>query len=181
MKFSDLNPKQKRLVILLPLVAVVGAVLSGFYNAAEPSRAAQDSAVVRAAADVSVVIPSGTADAGTRAVTMPFRNDSPDAITLTSLYLPFAGQLSWTSQPLTVQPGHTGYPLVLVPASCLAGFPAAGSGPLRTTPVKHSATEEQLITVYIKVTTVDGNTHGITLGANGALAAAAYKCGQLDD
>ena len=33
--------------------------------------------------------------------------------------------------------------------------------------------------VYLKVNTIDGNTHGITLGADGALAAAAYNCGKV--
>ena len=174
-----LTSKQLRLAVLIPVVAVAGAVWGGYYNSTEPARAAQDSAVIRSAADVSVVVPDSGGEPDSKTVTMPFRNDSPDPVTLTSLILPFAGQMTWTPTQLTLNPGQTGYALVVVPASCLAGFPAAGSGPLRTTPPKHSSTEEQVTTVYLKVNTVDGKTHGITLGANGALAAAAYSCGKV--
>ncbi|HEV2634774.1 MAG TPA: hypothetical protein VGX23_06475 [Actinocrinis sp.] len=175
MKFTE---KRFRWFVLIPVVAVAGGVWGGYYNATEPARAAQDSAVIRAAADVSVAVPAAdTSDS--RAVTMPFRNDSPDPVTLTSLILPFADQMTWTPVQMTLQPGQTGYPLVMVPAQCLSGLPAAGSGPLRTAPVKHSATEQQVTTVYMKVNTIDGNTHGITLGATGALAVAAYNCGKV--
>jgi hypothetical protein len=174
-----LTSKQVKLFVLISVVAVVGAVGGGYYNATEPARAAQDSAVVRSGADASVVVPAAGSGAETRTVTMPFRNDSPDPITLTSLILPFADQLTWTPTPVTLQPGQTGYALIVVPTSCLADYPAAGSGPLRTAPVKHSATEQQVTAVYLKVNTIDGNTHGITLGADGALAAAAYNCGKV--
>lgn len=174
-----LSSKRAKLYVLIPVVAVLGAAGGWYYNATEPARAAQDSAVVRSGADASVVVSSAGSGAETRTVSMPFRNDSPDPITLTSLIMPYATQLTWTPTPVTLQPGQTGYALVVVPTSCLAGFPAADSGPARTTPAKHTATQAEVTSVYMKVNTVDGKTHGITLGANGALGAAAYTCGKV--
>ena len=173
-----LDSKQTWLVALIVVVAGAGAVGGWRYNATAPLRAADDSAVVRTGADASVVVPSQTPAPGYATVTMPFRNDSPYAITLTSLTMPFATALTWDAQPLTLQPGQTGYPLVEVPTSCLAGFPADGSGPARTPPPTRPASDSVLPAVYLKVTTVDGKEHGITLGANGALEAATYNCGE---
>jgi len=175
---KKLDSKQTRLVALIVVVAVGGTIAGWRYNASAPARAADDSAVVRTGADASVVVPSRTPVPGYATVTMPFRNDSPYPITLTSLTMPFASSLTWDAQPLTLKPGETGYPLVEVPTSCLAGFPAAGSGPARTPPPTRPSSDSVLPAVYLKVTTVDGKEHGITLGANGALEAATFNCGE---
>lgn len=167
--------------VLILGVAAYGAVGGWRYNATEPLRAADDSAIIRTAADPSVILSTHVpVYSGYVAVTMPFRNDSPYTIQLASLILPFATQLTWDGMPLSLQPGQTGYPIVEVPANCLAGFPAAGSGPARTPPPKRPTGGSDLPAVYIKVTTVDGKTHGITLGSNGALEAATWACGQND-
>ncbi len=174
---KKLDRKRTGLVTLIVVVAAGGAVGGWRYNATAPLRAATDSAVIRGGADPSVVVPQTPETPGYATVTMPFRNDSPYAVTLTSLILPFASQLTWEAQPLTLQPGQTGYPLIEVPTACLAGFPAAGSGPDRTPPPTRPASDSVLPAVYMKVTTVDGKEHGITLGANGALEAATFTCG----
>jgi len=168
-------------LVLIVGVAIYGAIGGWKYNATEPLRAADDSAVIRTAADPSVILTTHVpVYNGYLAVTMPFRNDSPYTIQLASLIMPFATQLTWDGMPLTLQPGETGYPVVEVPANCLAGFPAAGSGPARTPPPTRPSGVSDLPAVYMKVTTVDGKTHGITLGANGALEAASWACGQSD-
>lgn len=175
-----LTPKRAKISAVILIIMIIGGLLGWNYNRTAPARAANDSAVIRAGADVSTVV--GTDSVGTTgvvAVTAPFRNDSPYPVTLNSLILPYAAQLVWQGEAMTVQPGETGYPLVDVPASCLAGLPAAGSGPVRSTPPSRSAAQNQLPTIYLKVNTVDGKTHGITLGANGALEVAAFNCGQV--
>jgi hypothetical protein len=177
MKFGS---KRTRLLVLIPVVAVLGAVGGWRYNTTEPARAADDSAVIRSGADPSIVLGTNTT-AGTVRVTMPFRNDSPYKVTLTSLILPYASQLVWDGAAMTLQPGQTGYPVIDVPASCMTGVLAPGVRPAQTTPPKRTVIQEEVIDVYLKVNTINQKSHGITLGATGALETAAYNCGQPDE
>jgi hypothetical protein len=157
---TDRSRWRRYVVIALAVLAAAGGVAGSWaYNSGYRTRAANDSAVIRSAADPSTYVTPGDR---TR-MTVPIRNDSPYAITVVSLLLPEAPRIVWNYAPTVIQPGTTAYLQVIAPGKC-AAVPH---------PLKHTGP----VDVTLRVVTVDGRPHGsLRMAVSGVIEYAADYC-----
>jgi hypothetical protein len=158
----DVTTRRRRygLIGLAVLAAVAGVVGSWVYNSGYKSREANNSAVIRSAADPSTYVAPGDFTE----LTVPIRNDSPDAITVVGLTVPNAPRILWDGKSTVIQPGSTAYLQVKAPSAC-----AATPHPL---PPRSSA-----VSVTLRVVTANGKPHGgLRTSVYGVIQYAADYC-----
>ena len=151
--------RRNGLIGLAVLAAVVGAVGSWVYNSGYQTRASDNSAVIRAGADPSTYVTPGDLTK----LTVPIRNDSPDAVTVVGLVLPSAQKIRWDGKETVIQPGETVYLQVNAPSSCAA--------------VPHVVKKTTTASVLLNVQTANGMQHPrLRLSVSGVIVYAADYC-----
>jgi len=151
--------QHKGMLALAVLAAIGGVAASWSYNSGYKTRAANDSAVIRSGADLSTYVTPGQYTE----VTVPIRNDSPEAITITGLRLPTAPSITWSGEPVVVQPGTTVYLHAATPSNCPA--------------IPHALKHAGPVSVIVRAVTSNGRTHGTLRAAvSGVIQYAADTC-----
>jgi hypothetical protein len=147
------------LIGLAVLGLVVGVAGSWIYNSGYKTRAANNSAVIRSAADPSTYVTPGNFTE----LTVPIRNDSPDAVTVVGLTLPDASRILWDGKQTVIPAGSTAYLHVKTPSSCAA--------------IPHPLTSASSVSVTLRVTTANGKPHGgLRAAVSGVIEYAADYC-----
>ena len=151
--------RRNGLIGLAVLGVVAGVVGSWEYNSGYKTRAANDSAVIRSGADPSTYVNAGDFTV----LTVPIRNDSPDALKVIGLSVPNAPQIVWDGRQTVMQVGSTVYLRVKVPRSCAA--------------IPHPIADASPVIVSLRVLTVNGKMHGsLKAGVSGVIQYAADYC-----
>jgi hypothetical protein len=151
--------RRNGLIGLAVLGVVAGVAGSWVYNSGYKTRAANNSAVIRSAADPSTYVNAGDFTM----LTVPIRNDSPDAITVIGLSLPDVPRIRWDGRQTVIQPGMTAYLRVKTPNDCWA------------TP--HPIADAKPVNVWLRVLTVNGKVHApLKAAVSGVIQYAADHC-----
>jgi len=144
---------------LAVLGLAVGVAGSWIYNSGYKTRAANSSAVIRSAADPSTYVTAGDYTE----LTVPIRNDSPDAITVVGLTLPDAPRILWDGKQTVIAAGSTAYLRVKTPSNCAA--------------VPHPLESASSVNVTLRVLTENGKPHGsLRAAVSGVIQYAADYC-----
>ncbi len=147
------------LIGLAVLGVAVGVAGSWVYNSGYKTRAANSSAVIRSAADPSTYVTAGDYTE----LTVPIRNDSPDAITVVGLTLPDAPRILWDGKQTVIAAGSTAYLRVKAPSNCAA--------------VPHPLAKTTAVNVTLRVVTENGKPHGgLRAAVSGVIQYAADYC-----
>jgi hypothetical protein len=157
----DAGATRRRYVLIgLALIGVIaGAAGSWIYNDGYKTRAANNSAVIRSAADPSTYVKPGDYTQ----LTVPIRNDSPYAITVVNLVVPSAPRIRWSGKATVVQPGATENFTVTAPSDCAA--------------MPHTLKSSTPVTVILSAVTANGKLHNsLRAGVSGVLQYAADYC-----
>jgi len=144
---------------LAVLGVAIGVAGSWVYNSGYKTRAANNSAVIRSAADPSTYVAPGNYTE----LTVPIRNDSPDTITVVGLTLPDAPRILWDGKQTVIPAGSTAYLHVKTPSNCAA--------------MPHPLAGASSVNVTLRVTTANGKPHGgLRAAVSGVIQYAADYC-----
>lgn len=147
------------LIGLAVLGVAAGVAGSWVYNSGYKTRAANNSAVIRSAADPSTYVTGGDYTE----LTVPIRNDSPDAVTVVGLTLPDAPRILWDGKQTVIAAGSTAYLHVKTPSNCAA--------------VPHPVAKPSSVNVTLRVVTENGKPHGgLRAAVSGVIQYAADYC-----
>jgi hypothetical protein len=155
------SAKRRRtgLIALTAAALLAGAAGSWVYNHGYKTRSADNSAVVRAAADSSTYVTAGDYTK----LNVPIRNDSPYPFTVVGLTLPTAPRIVWDGARTVVQPGATAHLRVTTPSDCAA------------TP--HPLKQRISVRLVLRVVTASGKSHGgLKVSTVGVIQYAADYC-----
>jgi hypothetical protein len=147
------------LIAVAALGVIAGVIGSWAYNIGFVSRAADNSAIIRTGADPSTFL-NPTSDQ--HSVVLPIANNSPDAVTVVDLIMLAEPSIKWNGDEVTIPAGQTADVVMVTPGSC----------PVTVLPQLQPAQAQ----VYLRVTTVNGKLHGITLSYSGVVAYALAEC-----
>ncbi|HEY3870147.1 MAG TPA: hypothetical protein VGM10_17415 [Actinocrinis sp.] len=152
--------RRRFVLVAVAVVAVVAGVIGSWaYNIGFASRAADNSAIMRSGADPSTFL-NPTSDR--HSVVLPVANNSPDAVTVVGAYIQADQSIKWNGDEISIPAGQTANVVMVTPDSC----------PVTVLPQLQPAQAE----VYLRVTTVNGKPHGITLAYTGVVAYAVAEC-----
>ena len=151
--------RRRGLIVLSVLGIIAGVAGSWTYNRGAPTRQDRSAAIIRAAIDPSVYVAPGNYND----VTVPIRNDSPYAVTVTGLYLPTAPKILWDGTWTVIQPGQTANLRVDAPFGCPA--------------IPHTLKHAAAVPVLLRVQTIDGGSHpSLRTSISGMIQYAADYC-----
>ena len=153
--------RRRRVVLLAVVVAAViaGAMGSWAYNIGFVSRAADNSAIIRTGADPTTFLHPLS---DRHSVVLPVANNSPDAVTVIGLTLPADINIAWDGAEVTIPAGQTADVVMVTPDYC----------PVTVLPQLQPAQAQ----VTLRVNTVNGKPHGVSLDYSGVLAYAVAEC-----
>jgi hypothetical protein len=158
---GDGRRRRKRFVLVAVALAgvIVGVVGSWAYNIGFMSRAADNSAIIRTGADPTTFL---NPPLDRHSVVLPIANNSPDAVTVVGLIMLAEPSIKWNGDEVTIPAGQTANVVMVTPSAC----------PVTVLPQLLPADAQ----VYLRVTTVNGKLHGITLTYSGVVAYALAEC-----
>jgi hypothetical protein len=132
----------RTLIALAAAAALAGSVGAWKYDAGLRNEPKDNNvAMIGSGADLSSYVSQGVYTE----MTVPIRNDSPDAITIVGLKVLAAPRLAWEGPAVRVQPGSTVFLRVKAPDDCPA--------------VPHRLKSRGAVTVLVRVETVNGRVH----------------------